>query len=88
MKAKEERTKEIKKMVTEVEEMERKAYDSVLSRNNVEIHGILCINLGEIRRLQSKYNVLIMRNDDDSTKIYNEIEELYNQSLKVINKLK
>jgi hypothetical protein len=82
------KAKEIKKMITEVEEMVQEAYDSVLSRNNVEIHGILCSNLGEIRRLQSKYNVLIMRNDDDSTKIYNEIEELYNQSQKAIKKLK
>lgn len=88
MKAKEERTKEIKKMVTEAEEMERKAYDSVLSRSNVEIHGILCSNLGAMRCLQSKYNVLIMRSSEDFTKTYNEIEELYNQSLKAIKKLK
>ena len=82
------KAKEIKKMITEVEEMGRKAYDSVLSRNNVEIHGILCSNLGEMRCLQSKYNVLIMRSSDDFTKTYNEIEELYNKSQKAIKKLK
>ena len=83
-----ERANEIKKMVAELEEMEQKAYDSVLSRNNVEIYGIICSNLGVMRCLQSKYNGLIMGRSDVFTKTYNEIEELYNQSLKAIKKLK
>ncbi len=85
---KEERANEIKRMVMELEDMERKAYDSVLSRNNVEIYGIICSNLGAMRCLQSKYNGLIMGRIDAFTKTYNEIEELYNQSLKAIKKLK
>lgn len=41
MKAREERKQEINKMVIELEEMEKKAYDSTLSRNNFEIYGII-----------------------------------------------
>ena len=88
MKGKEELKQKINEMVIELEEMEQQAYDSVLSRNNVEIYGIICSNLGSMRCLQSKYNTLIMGHSKVFTDTYNEIEELYKQSLKAIKKLK
>lgn len=88
MKAKEERKQEINKMVIELEKMEKKAYDSTLSRNNVEIYGIIVKNLAIMRCLQDKYNGLIMGYSKVFTDTYNEIEDLYKQSKKVIKKLK
>lgn len=88
MKGKEEVKQKINEMVIEVEEMERKAYDSALSRNNVDIYGIIVKNLATMCCLQSKYNGLIMGYSKVFTDTYNEIEELYKQSLKAIKKLK
>ena len=88
MKGKEEVKQKINEMVIELEEMKQQAYDSVLSRNNVGIYGIICSNLGSMRCLQSKYNTLIMGHSKVFTDTYNEIEELYEQSLKAIKKLK
>ena len=88
MKAREERKQEINKMVIELEEMEKKAYDSTLSRNNFEIYGIIVKNLAIMRCLQDKYNGLIIVHSKVFTDTYNEIEDLYKQSKKVIKKLK
>lgn len=88
MKAREERKQEINKMVIELEEMEKKAYDSTLSRNNVDIYGIIVKNLATMRCLQSKYNGLIMGYSKVFIDTYNDIEDLYKQSKKVIKKLK
>lgn len=88
MKGKKEVKQEIKRMVNELEEMERKAYEATLSLSNVAVYGIIVKNLAAIRGLQNKHNYLITGHGKVFTDIYNEIEELYKKSLEIIKKLK
>ena len=96
-----EELKRIDMIITELEGMGPVAYNKELSRKNVEIFFTVSTNLSKTRNLRDKYIRLMNVYErfgegffveyyklSDLTETFKEVEELYNQSLKEIKKLK